>query len=104
VTPELERQGHHVIVPELGFDTAEATAETLAADVEAVITDPSDTVLVSHSAAGLVAPMVAEQLPLREMILVASMLPAVGLSFREQQAEHPASFSRSSPRSKPASR
>lgn len=87
--PELEKQGHYVITPELRFDDVAATTESLVADISAVITRPSDTVLVSHSTSGLVGAVVAERMPLRELVLLSSMLPAVGLSFREQQTAMP---------------
>jgi pimeloyl-ACP methyl ester carboxylesterase len=89
VVPLLRERGHEVRTPELGFEDPQATTDSVIAAVEAVITEPEETVLVAHSAAGVVAPVIAERLPLRELVLLTSMLPATGLSFREQVASAP---------------
>jgi pimeloyl-ACP methyl ester carboxylesterase len=45
-----------------------------------------EVVVVAHSMGGLVAPVVAERLPVRRVVFVAGLLPLVGSSFDDQVA------------------
>ena len=80
VTPILEGAGHAVVAVDLptGDDSAglaEYTDATIAA-----IGDHEDLIVVAQSMGGLTAPLVADRIPVRLIVLVAAMLPAPGES------------------------
>jgi pimeloyl-ACP methyl ester carboxylesterase len=91
VLPELRRRGHDAVAVDLPLHDASATAESFAEVIGSVIGEPSDTVLVAHSMSGLVAPVLAERRPMRELVLLAALLPRPGASWVEQlgDAFHP---------------
>lgn len=78
VVPELQARGHETIVPDLpsGDDSA-GLAEYVDTVVDA-IGDRTDVVLVAQSLAGFTTPLVCARVPVRQMILVAAMVPAPG--------------------------
>jgi hypothetical protein len=82
--PELQRRGHTARTADLPFDDPTATTQTLVDIVNARIDDPAGTVLVAHSAAGVVGPVVAQHRPIRELVMLAAMIPLTGHSYREQ--------------------
>jgi pimeloyl-ACP methyl ester carboxylesterase len=84
VIPELTRLGHRASAVELPSDQVTATTADLAAAISARISEPEDTVLVAHSMSGLVAPVVASALPLRELVFLAGLLPLPGSSWLDQ--------------------
>jgi pimeloyl-ACP methyl ester carboxylesterase len=55
--------------------------------VQAAITAPRDTVLVAHSSAGLVGSVVAERIRMRELVLLAAVLPRSDMSVLEEMAK-----------------
>ncbi|MFC9694394.1 alpha/beta fold hydrolase [Kribbella sp. NPDC056951] len=75
---ELTRRGHEVIAPELPIDDpAAGLAQYVDTVVDAV--PPGEPVtLVAHSMAGFVGVPLCERLPVREVVLVAAMVPAPG--------------------------
>jgi pimeloyl-ACP methyl ester carboxylesterase len=81
VAPELVRLGHDVVAVDLPCDDDSAgLAEYTDAVVEAIGDRRHDLVLVAQSLGGFTAPLVAERLPARLIILVAAMVPAPGES------------------------
>jgi pimeloyl-ACP methyl ester carboxylesterase len=89
VTPELERLGHRVTAVDLPISERGRGASDYA---DAVI-DRSGwadaPVLIAHSMAGLVAPVVAARREVRRIIFIASFLAKPGLSAMDQRAAEP---------------
>ncbi|MEA2611987.1 MAG: hypothetical protein QOG32_1713 [Chloroflexota bacterium] len=87
--PELEALGHRVITmdlpisdPSLGtMDYAQAVDDALPAD--------SEPLLVGHSMAGLVIPLVAARRPVRRLVFLAAFLPSPGMSANDQRGIEP---------------
>ncbi|MGZ6312058.1 MAG: alpha/beta fold hydrolase [Candidatus Limnocylindrales bacterium] len=89
VAPELQRLGHRVTAIDLPISERGVGASGYA---DAVIegTDWSEPpVLVAHSMAGLVAPVVAARRPVDRLIFIAAFLPKPGLSALDQRAAEP---------------
>jgi pimeloyl-ACP methyl ester carboxylesterase len=82
--PELERAGHAAVAPDLPCDDAEADAPDYARVVLDALGDAEDVVVVGHSLGGLTAPLVAAGRPVRQLVLVAALLPAPGQSLVDQ--------------------
>jgi pimeloyl-ACP methyl ester carboxylesterase len=80
LVPELVRRGHDVVVPELPIeDKAAGFAEFRQTVVDAV-GDRRDLVVVGHSYGGFTAPLVADRLPVRLLVLLTAMIPTPGES------------------------
>lgn len=79
---ELAGRGHTTVAPDLPGDQGGASdfGQYAEAVVEALgpLPDDADFVVVGHSLAGFTAPIVAEMLGARELVLLAAMIPAVG--------------------------
>ena len=89
VTPELERLGHRVTAVDLPISERGRGASDYA-DVVIEGSDWADApVLVAHSMAGLVAPIVAARREVRRMIFIASFLAKPGQSAMDQRAAEP---------------
>ena len=67
VKAELEKEGHHVITPNLPIDTS-ATLVDYADLVVKEIEDAEDPVVVGHAMAGLLLPIIAEKTFVRELV------------------------------------
>ena len=79
VQDELASRGHRSVAPDLPVTDASAGAVAYADAVLAAL--PGDeVVLVAHSLAGLVAPLVAAAAPVRRVVYLAAMLPEPGRS------------------------
>jgi pimeloyl-ACP methyl ester carboxylesterase len=89
LTPELERLGHRVIAVDLPITDPAAAAGEYASAVEAALPAGSDPVIVGHSMAGLVIPLVAARRPVRRLIFLAALLPKPGMTANEQRAAEP---------------
>jgi pimeloyl-ACP methyl ester carboxylesterase len=88
--PALAARGHRATGVELPCDQVDATTDDYLDAIEAEITDPEHTVLVGHSLAGLLTPIVAGRRTVRELVLLAALLPLPGSSWREQLSSlHP---------------
>lgn len=87
--PELEKRGHHCLAIDL--PTADPVAGTgeYAKVIEKAIEGIADPVLVAHSMAGLVIPIVAVARPVRKMVFLAPLLPEPGSSLRNQRDREP---------------
>jgi pimeloyl-ACP methyl ester carboxylesterase len=86
LTPELERLGHRVITMDLPIGDPRLGAAAYADAVEAALPPDSEPVLVGHSMAGLVIPIVAARRPVRRLVFLAAFLPVPGQSANEQRA------------------
>jgi pimeloyl-ACP methyl ester carboxylesterase len=86
LAPELERRGHRVIAVDLPIGDPMAGAAAYADAVEADVRDLDDPVLIGHSMAGAVIPIVATRRHVRRLIFLAAMLPLPGVSINDQRA------------------
>ncbi|MET7278531.1 alpha/beta fold hydrolase [Kribbella sp. NPDC005582] len=78
LTAELIHRGHAVIAPDLPCDDPSAgLAQYVDAVVDAV-PDGEPVTVVAHSLGGFTGVLVCERLPVRELVLVAAMVPAPG--------------------------
>lgn len=86
LVPALQQLGHQAVAVDLPSDDVKSSTKDYVAAIEKQITDPADTVLVAHSMSGLIAPVVAARLPLRELVFLSALLPLPGKSWRDQLA------------------
>ena len=84
--PELERLGHRVITMDLPISDPALGAEDYAKAVDDALDPDSEPMLVGHSMAGLVIPLVAARRPVRRLVFLAAFLPSPGRSAGEQRA------------------
>ena len=80
MAPDLRARGYEVLTPDLPCDDDSAGLAEYADVVVDAIGDRTDVVLVAQSLAGFVAPLVCGRVPVRMMVLVATMVPAPGES------------------------
>lgn len=83
VRAELAARGHTAVAPDLPITDPAAGAVAYADAVLAAL-PAEDVVLVAHSLAGLVAPVVAAAAPVRRVVYLAAMLPEPGRSVDER--------------------
>ena len=86
LTPELERLGHRVIAVDLPVSDPELGAADYARVIEDALAPDSEPIVVGHSMAGLVIPLVAAHRPVRSLVFLAAFLPAPGRSANDQRA------------------
>ena len=86
VQAELVARGHTAVAPDLPITDPAAGAVAYADAVLAALPAAGDTdvVLVAHSLAGLVAPLVAAAAPVQRVVYLAAMLPEPGRSVDER--------------------
>lgn len=84
--PELERLGHTVTTVDLPISDPTLGAAEYAQIVEHALDPDSEPVLVGHSMAGLVIPLVAAHRPIRRLVFLAALLPLPGASANDQRA------------------
>jgi len=84
--PELERLGHRVITMDLPISDPALGAADYARAVDGALDPDSEPMLVGHSMAGLVIPLVAARRPVRRLVFLAAFLPSPGKSAGEQRA------------------
>ena len=80
--PELEAAGHEAVAVDMPIDTVSTPADWARVVVSA-LEDKHDLVLVGHSMAGLVIPLVAEALPVRQLTYLAGVLRGPGRSLAQ---------------------
>ena len=80
VARELRAGGHEVLTPDLPAGDDAAGLGEYADAAAAPIGDRTDVVVVSQSMGAFVAPMLCDRVDLRQLILVAPMIPAPGES------------------------
>lgn len=78
VGPRLTEAGHEVIAPDLPTDDDSAGFTDYADAVVKAIGDKSDIVIVGQSMGAYTAPIVAERVATRLIVLLAPMIPAPG--------------------------
>jgi pimeloyl-ACP methyl ester carboxylesterase len=89
LTPELERLGHRVIAVELPISDPGLGAADYARMVEARLEPDSEPMLVGHSMAGLITPIVASHRPIAKLVFIAAFLASPGQSANEQRVAEP---------------
>ena len=89
VTPELERLGHRVTAVDLPISERGHGASDYADAVIAGSDWADPPVLIAHSMAGLVAPVVAARREVRRMVFIAAFLAKPGVSAMDQRAAEP---------------
>jgi pimeloyl-ACP methyl ester carboxylesterase len=78
VDAELRDRGHQVVVMDLPVDDDSAGLAEYADVVVEAIGDRTDLVVVGQSFGGYIAPLVADRVPVRLLVLVAGMVPSPG--------------------------
>ena len=78
VEAELRSRGHDSVAPDLPCDDDSATLDTYANTVIESVGDPRDLVVVGQSYAAFTAPIVADRLAARLLVLLAGMIPSPG--------------------------
>jgi pimeloyl-ACP methyl ester carboxylesterase len=84
VIPELRRRGHGATAVALPKERG-ARTQAYEMAIDRAISSPADTTLVAHSAAGLVAPIVAGRRRVSELVLVAALMQVPGCSWMAQR-------------------
>jgi pimeloyl-ACP methyl ester carboxylesterase len=87
--PELERLGHRVTVIDLPISDPALGASEYARTVANALDPKTEPVLVGHSMAGLVIPLVACDRAIRRLVFLAAFLPSPGRSANDQRAVEP---------------
>jgi pimeloyl-ACP methyl ester carboxylesterase len=87
--PELERRGHRVIAMDLPISDPTLGAADYAKAIEDALDPDTEPILVGHSMAGLIIPLVAANRPVRRLVFLAAFLPASGKSANDQRATEP---------------
>jgi pimeloyl-ACP methyl ester carboxylesterase len=84
----LRSTGHQATAPDLPCDNLGAgLTESTDVAVASMNGAVDDVVVVGHSLGGLVAPMVADRLPIRRMVMLAAIVGAPGASLESLAAE-----------------
>ncbi len=78
LVPELAVRGHDVVVPELPIEDRSAGFAEFCDTVVTAIGDRSDLVVVGHSYGAFTAPLIADKLPVRLIVLLSPMIPQPG--------------------------
>src|SRR6201995_4363924 len=78
VEAELRARGYDTVAPDLPCDDDSAGLPEYADAVVAAVGDRTAPIVVAQSLGGFVAPLVADRLPARMLVLVAAMIPAPG--------------------------
>jgi len=87
--PALERLDHRVIAVDLPISDPTLGADEYARIVEEAIDPAMEPILVGHSMAGLVIPLVAARRPVHKLVFLAAFLPAIGMSANDQRGSEP---------------
>jgi len=87
--PYLEAQGHKTVAMDLPIENESATLSQFAdAVIQAIPKTADDIVLVGHSMAGTIIPLVAEAVKVRQLVFVAALIPYPGISTLDQFSHH----------------
>ena len=83
--PELEARGHQVIAMDLPIDDPSASlSDYTDAVIQSLQGVDDDVILVGHSLAGMIVPLVALQRPIHRLVFLAALLPQIGMSGLDQ--------------------
>ncbi|MEH2359086.1 alpha/beta fold hydrolase [Nostoc sp.] len=87
--PYLETQGHKTVAMDLPIENASATLSQFAdAVIQVLPKTDDDIVLVGHSMAGTIIPLVAEAVKVRQLVFVAALIPYPEISTLDQFSDH----------------
>ncbi|MER7458848.1 alpha/beta hydrolase [Micromonospora sp. NPDC126480] len=78
LVPQLTARGHEVVVPELPIEDRSAGFAEFCETVVDAVGDRGDLVVVGHSYGALTAPLIADKLPVRLLVLLTPMVPQPG--------------------------
>jgi pimeloyl-ACP methyl ester carboxylesterase len=78
LVPELASRGHEVVVPELPIEDSSAGFAEFCQTVVDAIGNRRDLVVVGQSYGGFTAPLIADKLPVRLLVLLTPMIPRPG--------------------------
>lgn len=85
LTPLLQHEGHAVVAMDLPCDDGSASFDTYADAVCAALKGCDDDVmLVGHSLAGPIVPLVAARRPVRHLVYLCALVPEIGRSLADQ--------------------
>lgn len=83
--PELEERGHKAVTMDLPIEDSSASLSDFAdAVLRSLPKDEDDIILVGHSMAGTVIPIVASKRPVRKLVFLAALIPYPGTSTVDQ--------------------
>jgi pimeloyl-ACP methyl ester carboxylesterase len=85
LTPELERLGHRVVTVNLPISDPSLGAADYARIVGNALDPKTEPMLVGHSMAGLVIPLVAAARPVRRLVFLAAFIASPGRSANDQR-------------------
>ncbi|MEA5564380.1 MULTISPECIES: alpha/beta hydrolase [unclassified Anabaena] len=89
LVPYLESQGHKTLTMDLPIEDTSATLSDFAdAVIQVMPKTDDDIVLVGHSMAGTIIPLVAEAVKVRQLVFVAALIPYPGISTLDQFSHH----------------
>lgn len=80
---ELERQGHQTIVMDMPIEDTSLTLQDYAEFVKNSLRSHGDVILVGHSMAGLVIPLVADIFPVKKLVYLCGVLRRPGHSEKQ---------------------
>lgn len=87
--PYLEAEGHKTVAMDLPIENESATLSQFAdAVIQAIPKTDDDIVLVGHSMAGTIIPLVAEAVKVRQLVFLAALIPYPGISTLDQFSHH----------------
>ena len=85
LTQEIEAYGHQTLAVDLPIEDPTAGVVQYAEVVSKALQGfEDDVVLVGHSMAGSIIPLVANQRPVRQLVFVAGVIPHIGVSLLDQ--------------------
>lgn len=83
--PELEARGHQVIAMDLPINDPSASLSQYAdVVIQSLQNVDDDVILVGHSMAGMIIPLVATQRPIHQLVFLAGLIPQIGMSGLDQ--------------------
>jgi pimeloyl-ACP methyl ester carboxylesterase len=87
--PHLEAHGHKTVAMDLPIEDASATLAQMAnVVIQALPKTDDDIVLVGHSMAGTIIPLVAEAVKVRQLVFIGALIPSPGVSTFDQMSHH----------------
>lgn len=95
VTANLRELGHDAIAIDLPVEDPDAGWDDYAKTTAAAVRGRPDVVVVAHSLGGFTAPLVCSYTPVRQLVLVAAMIPTPGAiagDYRSESGYHDAQF------------
>ncbi|MBW4631422.1 MAG: alpha/beta hydrolase [Iphinoe sp. HA4291-MV1] len=85
LTQDIEARGHQTVAVDLPIEDPTAGVAQYAEVVSKALQGfEDDVVLVGHSMAGLIIPLVASQRPVRQLVFVDGLIPHIGVSLLDQ--------------------